>query len=515
MAESIAPQSCFKPCMWRICANKRSYEMRNVYLKTSQRKFSRGSCKVVWLSTFKGYKLTSLGVSLSLRSPFLRETSLRCFGGLVNGAASSDWLPIGDQLLLITSIFLTYMAGVIPAQKSKLTPQKLFTQDHLVPESSTSSGSAEKNEDQGSSYAWDSVKAKLLDSIAFIEHRNNMGKTMVDIELHSEKLKQPLSLCALSNGPKLRLLWAYFQLLEEEVNHFLGDSKNINMDDWLIVFPEIIRKSCLPVCTSWLEKELCLENNNLDKALPSLMIEKLKGDDTVLQNIRKSGKEVLYAELLYFLRFGSLRNTCCYDRSLFITHAGSILEDLVITLADGIANIYLEFISVDGTSSNEMNDIVLTMCKLSTRALQKLRNEVALNRWLYENLESVISMFEDRFDLCTLQLQLIEEPSLSQPENYSWWKKFTLGTSKTISSPFKYAVIAHLFMPVKRTKELRALTGWRYYLSLYLELADISLPLIKAVIGKISDAISFFLVCLIGRSLGLIYTGIRQSLRWK
>lgn len=41
------------------------------------------------------------------------------------------------------------------------------------------------------------------------------------------------------------------------------------------------------------------------------------------------------------------------------------------------------------------------------------------------------------------------------------------------------------------------------------------MPLIKAVIGKVSDAISFFLVCLIGRSLGLIYTGIRQSLQWK
>ncbi len=41
------------------------------------------------------------------------------------------------------------------------------------------------------------------------------------------------------------------------------------------------------------------------------------------------------------------------------------------------------------------------------------------------------------------------------------------------------------------------------------------MPLIRAVIDKVSDAISFFLVSLIGRSLGLIYTGIRQSLRWK
>ena len=64
------------------------------------------------------------------------------------------------------------------------------------------------------------------------------------------------------------------------------------------------------------------------------------------------------------------------------------------------------------------------------------------------------------------------------------------------------------------------LYGWflwfrRYYFSLFLELSDIAMPLIRAVISKVSDAISFFLVCLIGRSLGLIYTGIRQSLRWK
>jgi hypothetical protein len=55
----------------------------------------------------------------------------------------------------------------------------------------------------------------------------------------------------------------------------------------------------------------------------------------------------------------------------------------------------------------------------------------------------------------------------------------------------------------------------RYYFSLYLELSDIMMPLVRAVIDKVSNAISFFLVTLIGRSLGLIYTGIRQSLRWK
>jgi hypothetical protein len=70
------------------------------------------------------------------------------------------------------------------------------------------------------------------------------------------------------------------------------------------------------------------------------------------------------------------REGCCYDNSLFILHGISILEDLVITLADGIASIFLELISVDGNLSNEMNRLGLALCTLSTRALQKLRNEV-------------------------------------------------------------------------------------------------------------------------------------------
>lgn len=45
----------------------------------------------------------------------------------------------------------------------------------------------------------------------------------------------------------------------------------------------------------------------LHQALPSLIVEKFEGDDTVLMNIRKSGKEDLYADLLCFLRLGSVR----------------------------------------------------------------------------------------------------------------------------------------------------------------------------------------------------------------
>ena len=63
---------------------------------------------------------------------------------------------------------------------------------------------------------------------------------------------------------------------------------------------------------------------------------------------------------------------------MFTLNGDSILEDLLITLADGIANTYLELISVDGNLSDEVNSLGLALCNLSTCALQRLRNEVWL-----------------------------------------------------------------------------------------------------------------------------------------
>ncbi|KAG8641921.1 uncharacterized protein LOC110627367 isoform X2 [Manihot esculenta] len=515
MAEYAPSTSCVKLHMWTTCVREKSYLIRDSHFRTSQRKYSCGSCKVVKLPF---WKTSSTGLSNLKPSRCKREISSRCscLGALVDpdGATASGLVSISDQLLLMASIALTYMAGVIPTDRPNLNSWRNMADDNVVHETAASSGSAKKNQDHANvKYAWDSVKEKLLDALHSIEHKSNIGNRIREIE--QQRAKQPLSLYAISEGPKFRLLWASFKQLEDEVNTIFGDCEDFNLDDWPTVFPEIILKSCNCICMAWLVEELRLENKKLDKELLSLIIQKLKGDETVLQTIRKSGKEGLYGELLYFLRFGSLRKNCCYNQVLFTLHGDSILEDLVITLADGIASMYLELISVDGNLTNEMNNLGMIMCSLSTRALQRLRNEVALNQWLYQNVEAVVSMYEDRFDLCTLQSMIIEETSQNQTGNPSWWKNLTRRKSGMMPSSFCYVVISQFPISVKRTKELKALTGWRYYFSLYLELSDISMPLIRAVIDKVGSAVSFFLRTLIGRSLGLIYTGIRQSLRWK
>ncbi|CAN6545140.1 unnamed protein product [Malus baccata var. baccata] len=483
MAECLASPLCMKLQMRRSYVKEEGFVPRSSRLqKVQSRKYSYGRCKTVPFPTWKMFEFTALGISNVKVGPFSEASSkCACLGSLVG----SDWVPIADQVLLTASVFLTYMAGVIPGRTSSPTFRKDISNDSVGCETSTASGSGRKNDDpENSGYALDAVKRKLSDSLQAFELGGNLGDSVLQREGYTAK--RPLSLNAVADGPRLRLLWASFLRIEEE-----------------------------PVCMSWLETELHLLNSKPTKALVTLMDGKLDGDNTVLQNIRNSGKEDLYAELMCFLSFGSLREGCCYDGSLFKKHGVSILEDLVISLADGIVSIYLELISVDSNFSYEMDNLPLTLCTLSTRALQRLRNEVALYQWLYQNLEAVASMYEDRFDLWTFQSQLVEESNNSWTENYKWWKWLSRKKSDTASSTLHQVVISQFSMPVKRTKELRALTGWRYYFSLFLELYDISMPLIRAVVDNVSRGLSFFLKCLIGRSLGLIYTGIRQSLRWK
>jgi len=72
------------------------------------------------------------------------------------------------------------------------------------------------------------------------------------------------------------------------------------------------------------------------------------------------------------------------------------LEDLVISLADVIASIYLELMSVDGDMSTEVVSASLALCSLSTRELQNLRNEVIIvDRTCLVSSFSIVLQFFD------------------------------------------------------------------------------------------------------------------------
>ncbi|XP_018629583.1 uncharacterized protein [Nicotiana tomentosiformis] len=398
---------------------------------------------------------------------------------LVNAdvAITFELVPAIDQMLLMTSIYLTYLAGVIPSNTREQIKSKNVDSD------GTSSSGRRKDNDINTKFAWDVVKGKLLSSLSSAKEELDFGAAPVEFE--QNRRRQPSNLYALAEGPRLRLLWASFQLLKKEVDCISANAATLSKGNFLAIYNDVIKNSCQPLCVTWLEEELLLKSNKTNKECLSIVIDKLDGHGNVLMNIKKSGKEDLYAELICFLRFGFIRKDDLYDNSLFMEHGVSILEDLVIMLADGIASMYLGLISVDSSMSNEMNNLGLSLCTMSTRALQKLRNEVALNQWLHQNMEAVVSMYEDRFDLCIFQYQLVEESSKDKDQTINWWKKLNVISSRPVSRQLNVVVIDQISVPVKRTKELRALTGWRYYYSLFLELADIAMPLVRTVIAKV------------------------------
>ncbi|KAJ0232259.1 Phosphoglycolate phosphatase [Hirschfeldia incana] len=506
----VSSSSCIHLGMMpKVHFTKRSCLYRNPPVHIPQRK-PVGSCNITWKPSGEARR-RCVSTSLNLGAYLSSRGECTCLASLADfdAVAGSGWVPIGDQVLLMASVFLTYMAGVIPLQNnSGYSSSRKNTVEEENPDLGTTSESfgGETGFDGDLESVWDVVKGKILDSLDAIKRESTLGSRV--LKPKPPQGKPPLSLYAISERPQLYLLWSCFQKLEEETNKI---PNTVNSDEWMVCFNVIVSEAYQGACAAWLKSDS-------DKAMTPLLIKMLNEKDAVIDKIRKSGKGDLFAEFLYFHRFGSSRKPSCYDLSLFRTHGVAILEDLMITLADGVASIYLELISVDSKFSDEMNSGGLDICNLSSRALQKLRNEVALYQWLHQNMEAVVSMYEDRFDLYILQTQVINNPDDgADTESQRWWRKLTPGKAKAASSSssLRYSVISDFSLPVKRTKELKALSGWRYYFSLFLELSDIGMPIIRVVVDKVSSIISFFLVTLIGRSVGLIFTGIRQSLRWK
>jgi Protein of unknown function (DUF3685) len=62
-------------------------------------------------------------------------------------------------------------------------------------------------------------------------------------------------------------------------------------------------------------------------------------------------------------------------------------------------------------------------------------------------------------------------------------------------------------------QELEALAGWSAAMCLLMEVNDVAAPLLQRLFTHISAALQWLLTALIGRGLGLIFRGVRQSFR--
>ena len=115
----------------------------------------------------------------------------------------------------------------------------------------------------------------------------------------------------------------------------------------------------------------------------------------------------------------------------------------------------------------------------STRSMEKFRNEVKLNDWVERNYRDVVAMYEDWH--CLMGLDASGE-------------------------------IVTRRISICRHSELDQVRGARMLMSMFLEIADIVVPIAKSTLNNVKNFSSWLLVTLIGRSLGLVYRGIRESM---
>jgi len=164
--------------------------------------------------------------------------------------------------------------------------------------------------------------------------------------------------------------------------------------------------------------------------------------------------------------------------------AAVVAQDAAVAAAEAVAGAALAALRSDLLSANHLSALraALPAWLRSTRALERFRNEVMLFGLMEQNVHSVIAIFEDRHLL---------------------WGYLPDGG------------LLRRRLPMSRQDELGQLTGWRQGFSVTLEVADVIIPLIRSTAQRIGEAMSYILVTLIGRSLGLVYKGIKQSVSFQ
>ncbi|KAI5064325.1 hypothetical protein GOP47_0020995 [Adiantum capillus-veneris] len=474
----------------------------------------------------------------------IRRRMICNYGGLLTelsrAANTLEWEPAVDNLLLVLSIALAYIAGIVtpssPAPLRLSEKQPPSARLEISQEIQTVQKPAYEASFSGEEDLWNSARLKLSNS-------TDVGGDMEDdtvVQKTGHSLQ--LSLQGVARGPRLRLLLITLEELNKESAYGMSgggsfialvgnwqQNENFLRPDWSGLSMQRLCEVIVPICRLW----MCREHTRNTKGQPSMtedcvlpesLDKSLIGEwnllfDSYSQNYgeRKSmkssllatGKAEFYADFLYNLCSGCVRQNGYCGAETLRSHKNLVLEDLIIFVADKASALYLDLISTGSTICDSQWFNMMAQSIPSTRLLEKFRNEVALNGWLNDNFQSVTAMFEDRYDLWILKT--VHKNSAKNKRHKS---KLRVDDSREQESQESTIEIERYKLFARRARALRALTGWRYYFSLYLEFSDICGPLLRTVVTKLGEGISFLLVTLIGRSLGLIYRGIRQSIQW-
>ena len=145
----------------------------------------------------------------------------------------------------------------------------------------------------------------------------------------------------------------------------------------------------------------------------------------------------------------------------------SIIEDMSVSLSEGITKAVLS-----------TNAFGLVSNLKSSRILNKFRNQQRFSKFLFDNYRDVENIFSDRFEL------------------YGYYAETDQLIKRT------------LFM--QRVNELEKLRGIRYLVSIVLEALDVFVPVLFQAWRNATKVATYLLMVVLGRSIGLVYRGIKD-----
>ncbi|KAL3691859.1 hypothetical protein R1sor_005510 [Riccia sorocarpa] len=486
------------------------------------------SMKVVSEMKAAPFSITGMKTAFGRSSRVPR--SMICRGATAAAVAEIVKLkPFLDKLMLLGTVMYYCITGVAALPH---VPEVVPGGRRVSAEAPKASARTQKPVKKEPEQQQQKTRQEVSSDDTWLAVESKLSKTLSlkDYELEEQLLPNPvLSLQAFARSPRQHLLYTTLQQLRKEVVSVDEADKKLSLLEWRDLSLGVLCQSILPICQTWVLQDFTavsqtstgttgfqvaeesVENIsfNQSQALDSIT-EFLKETKSIEGYLIRSGKAELYADLIYFLRFRSLRiGGCCNYRS-FSRYTEKALEDMVVTIAEVVATLFLDSCSSVAALSpqSETWQTFLRPSILSTRSLERFRNEVALNGWLNQNFSSVVAMFEDRFELWTFQRRSIPKADEKQAKS----KRRPENREQDVESP--ELVLTRVQLPARRSDELKALTGWRYYYSLYLEFSDVVGPILGMLLTRFGEAVSFLLIRLIGRSLGLVYQGIRQSVKW-
>ncbi|MDB9319518.1 DUF3685 domain-containing protein [Nodularia spumigena] len=203
----------------------------------------------------------------------------------------------------------------------------------------------------------------------------------------------------------------------------------------------------------------------------------------LLQNYRVIQTEIfnkipLVVELFSYLVFQTdlhIDNTCYSAGSPEAkSQALIILENLLIQVANGVVQPLLNSLA----DVEEIKENYYDRRLISTREIERFRNELSWKYRLNKYINEPKAMFESSYELFVLAPRGIAKTSLYAP----------------------------------RSQELAQLSGIPLLVTLTLEFRDAIAPRLKSLLSVVGSSIVFLLTKIVGRGLGLIGRGILQGI---